>query len=136
VSAQQTQLIERVEAFVKSSFPNQFLIPVAGFSILAGKTYGAVRNEMSRDEFPLTIVRQGSRNFVATPDVVDYLAALWAGSDSCVAKSGTAETTEPAPRRAGAPVKNPAAKARAAVAREARRAKRAAAAVAVEGGAQ
>lgn len=116
------QVVERVEAFVQSRFPDQFLIPVSGFSKLAGQSFGRARNDILRGAFPLPLIRQGGRNYVATPDAVEYLASLWTGL----------APAQPAPRRVGAPVKNAAAKARAAVAREARRAKRAAA---TEGGA-
>ena len=128
---QQNPLLERVAAFVQSNFPGQFLIPVAGFSKLAGKTYGGARNDIARGAFPVPLIRQGGRNYVAIPDVIDYLASVWSGSPI---KQADADPLN-GKRRVGAPEKNPAAKTRAATAREARRAKRTAAVSQQAGGA-
>lgn len=82
-----------IQAFLESRFPDQYLISVQEFARVCGDSYGAVRNRISAGTFETPVFRKGSRNFVAIPDVVEYLISLHEASREDVQAKVPAEQT-------------------------------------------
>ena len=121
---------KRITEFVFGLFPGRFLIHVTDFSVLIGESVGGVRNRIASGSFPVSLVKQGGRNYVSVIDVIDYLVDVCEGKavDSeavPVAVSCQASEVVVAKRQRRSKYGEEA-KARAAAARAARQAKRAA----------
>lgn len=72
-----------VAAFIQARYPDQFLIPLVVAAQLAGESYGGMRNRLMYGRLGIKVVRRGERNFVAVPDLVQYIAKVWgAGADA------------------------------------------------------
>ena len=122
--------VAAAEQYIARQFPGTFLVPFSDFARLEALTPPAARNLLSAGAFPVPVVQHRNRNFVAAPDVVNYLAAVWQHKRVVVGQlqkeQGAEERQESAPKKRGAPVKNPRLKANAAIARAALAKKRAA----------
>jgi len=69
--------LELAAAHIQAAFPDQFFIPIRDFARVTSASFGGVRNQIARGDFPLPTVLRGTRRFVTAPDLIQYLAGIY-----------------------------------------------------------